>query len=99
MASPLASFDDFDALLVRARIELERMAIAEPEDGAIESVRLQLAALHEMTRGGRCPSQAEKDRFNFGLIASRALDVYPVAEDLYRLASYVTWWGEQRREV
>ena len=94
MTRPLSSFDDFDALLVRSRIELERMAIAEPEDAAIESVRLQLAALHEWTRGGRCPSQDEKDRLNFGLIASRELDAYPVADDLYRLASYVTWWGE-----
>jgi hypothetical protein len=96
MANALASFDDFDAALVRARIEIERMAQAEPDDAAIESVRLQLAALHEWTRGGRCPAQDEKDRLDFGQIASRELDAYPVAAELYRLASFVTWWGERR---
>lgn len=92
MASPLASFDDFDALLVRARIALERMAIDAPDDAAVESVRLQLAALHAWTRGGRCPAQDEKDRLDFGLVANRGLHVHAVADDLQRLASYVTRW-------
>lgn len=41
------------------------------------------------------PAQDEKDRLNFGLIASREMDVFPVADELYRLASHVIWWGER----
>ena len=67
---------------------------AEPEDRAIASVRRQLEALHAWTRGGRCPSQGEKDQLNFGLLASRELDTYPVADNLYELASFVIYWGE-----
>jgi len=92
----LRTFEDFDAMLQRARAELARMAAAEPDDGAIASVQRQLEGLHAITRDGRCPDQGEKDCFNFGLIASRELDRYPVAEDLYALASYVTWWGHVR---
>ena len=87
------TFEEFDALLAQARAEVETMHVAEPEDRAIKSVHLQLAALHEWTRGGRCPAQEEKDRLNFGLIASRELDTYPVASKLYALASHVIWWG------
>lgn len=95
MAEP-RTFEEFDALLAVARAEVERMAAAEPEDGAIASVKRQLEAVHGWTRGGRCPAQDEKDQFNFGAIASRELDTYPVADSLYELASYVLWWGEKR---
>ena len=87
------TFEEFDALLALARAEVEGMHAAEPEDRAIESVRSQLAALHGWTRGGRCPAQEEKDRLNFGVIASRELDTYPVASKLYTLASHVIYWG------
>ena len=92
----MKTFEEFDAELQRARGELVTIAAELPGDRAVESIRLQLEALHELTRGGRCPSQGEKDRFNFGAIASRELDTYPIAETLYELASYVTWWGHQR---
>jgi hypothetical protein len=94
MPSTLKSFEEFDQLLATARAELETMFMAEPDDGAIVSVKRQLDALHGWTRGGRCPSQDEKDQLNFGLIASRALDNYPVADTLYELASFVIYWGE-----
>jgi hypothetical protein len=68
------------------------MRLSEPADGAIDSVYRQLEALHAWTRDGRCPSQPEKDRLNFGLIASRELDTYPVADKLYELASFVIHW-------
>jgi hypothetical protein len=67
---------------------------AEPDFNAIAVVLRQLDALHAITRDGRAPSQDEKDRFNFGLIASRELDGYPVAQSLFALASFVIWWGE-----
>ena len=89
------TFEEFDSLLAEARAEVEELYRSEPGDRAIHSVKLQLAALHEWTRGGRRPSQDEKDRLNFGLIASRELDTFPVASKLYALASHVTWWGER----
>jgi hypothetical protein len=71
------------------------MAEAEPGDGAIASVKRQLDAVYGWTRGGRCPAQDEKGQLNFGMIASRELDAYPVSTTLYELASYVTYWGER----
>lgn len=96
MPGSLDGFEDFDRVLATARAEVDAMFAAEPDDRAIHSVKLQLDALHGWTRGGRCPSQDEKDRLNFGLVASRELDVYPVAASLYALASFVIWWGEPR---
>ncbi|MEP6765313.1 MAG: hypothetical protein ABJB66_13430 [Gemmatimonadaceae bacterium] len=93
MPSSLKSFEEFDALLAASRKEVEAMMIEEPADPAIHSVHLQLEALHGWTRGGRRPEQSEKDRLNFGAIASRQLDVYPVAKSLYELASYVIYWS------
>ena len=92
MPSSLKSFEEFDQLLTVARAEVDAMLLAEPNDGAIASVKRQLDAVHGWTRGGRCPAQDEKDQLNFGQIASRQLDVYPVAEKLYGLSSYVIYW-------
>jgi hypothetical protein len=94
MPSSLTSFAQFDRLLDATRAEVARIFLAEPDDGAIISVQRQLEALHRWTRDGRCPSQAEKDQLNFGQIASRALDNYPVADSLYELASFVIYWQE-----
>ena len=94
MPSSLKTFEEFDRSLATARGEVDAMHQAEPEDGAISSVKRQLDTLHGWTRGGRCPSQAEKDQLNFGQIASRALDTYPVADSLYELASFVIYWQE-----
>jgi hypothetical protein len=94
MPSSLKTFEDFDHLLADARAEVESMFRVEPDDRAIASVRRQLDALYAWTRGGRCPSQDEKDQLNFGLLASRELDNYPVADNLYELASFVIYWGE-----
>ena len=92
----IQTFEEFDSVLAEARSELDAMAKAEPDDGAIASVKRQLEAVHGWTRGGRCPSQDEKDQLNFGMIASRELDNYPVASSLYELASFITWWGEKQ---
>ena len=94
MPSSLKSFEEFDRLLAAARAQMDTMSVAEPGDGAIASVKRQLDTLHGWTRGGRIPSQAEKDQLNFGAIASRELDAYDVAGSLYELASFVIYWGE-----
>ena len=92
MPSSLRTFEEFDRLLAQARAEIDAMRVVEPDDGAIASVHRQLEALSGWTRGARCPSQAEKDQLNFGQIASRELDTYPVAGALYELASFVIYW-------
>ena len=97
MPSSLNTFEEFDQLLATTRIEVDAMHLAEPGDGAISSVKRQLETLHGWTRDGRCPSQAEKDQLNFGQIASRVLDTYPVAGSLFELASFVIYWGEPDR--
>ena len=97
MSDEIKTFAQFDALLATARAECAAMQLREPDDGAIASVVRQLDALYATTRDGRCPSQGEKDRYNFGLIASRELDNYPVADALYTLASYVIWRDEPPR--
>jgi len=94
MPSSLRTFEEFDQLLAGARAAMDAMSIAEPDDSAIASVKRQLESVYGWTRGGRCPTQDEKDQLNFGLIASRELDNYPVAASLYELASYVIYWGE-----
>jgi len=91
--SKLTTFAEFDAALAAARVEIDALAIEIPGDPAIRSVQLQLEALHGWTRDGRKPTQGEKDRLNFGAIASRELDTFPVAGSLYQLASYVIWWA------
>ena len=58
----LQTFADFDRLLAATRIEIDRLAAQWPDDGALDAVRRQLEALHEWTRGGRCPVQGEKDQ-------------------------------------
>ncbi|MEP6831770.1 MAG: hypothetical protein ABJB74_00190 [Gemmatimonas sp.] len=88
------SFEEFDALLTKARAELDEHAKEDPSDNAITVVQRQLEALHGWTRGGRRPAQSEKDQLNFGHIASRALDFYPVARDLYNLSTFVIYWDE-----
>lgn len=90
------TFEEFDAELQRARSELAALAERSPGDDVLDTVRGQLEAVHHMTRGGRCPSQGEKDSLNFGVITSRELSHLDIAQTLYELASYVTWWGHQR---
>ena len=94
MSATLTSFEAFDALLAQSRVQIDAMALADPADGTIAMVKAQLAELHALTRDGRDLDQAEKDSFNFGAIGSRELCNYPVADSLYELGSYVTWWGE-----
>lgn len=97
MATRLQDFDQFDRLLQEVMPVVADLAREAPGDRGLQSVHLQLQALHGWTRGGRCPDQSEKDRLTFGQIASRELSDLGY-EDLcgwlYSLASYVTWWGE-----
>jgi hypothetical protein len=92
MPSSLKTYADFDALLANTRLEVVAMAVTEPYDDVIRSVRRQLDALFDWTRDGRCPTAREKDQLNFGVIASHTLDMYPVAGSLNALASFLMYW-------
>lgn len=72
---------------------VEVVAQATPER-AIRSIALQLEALARWTEDGEPPTQEQKDRLNFGLLASRHLDDLDpeLAAELYDIASWVTYW-------
>ncbi|UQA62012.1 immunity protein Tsi6 family protein [Polyangium aurulentum] len=94
MPSTISSFAEFDRRLGDAMKGIDALAAQYPEERAIQSIKLQLEALHGWTRGGRKPEQVEKDRLNFGLLASRFVDEIDskLAGELYQLASYVIYW-------
>lgn len=94
MSRGFATAAAFRAALAEARAGVERLRAQLPDDRAVHSVQLQLAALDEWTESGAAPSQDQKDRLNFGQIASREIDDVDsdLAQKLYALASHVIYW-------
>jgi hypothetical protein len=94
MPSSIASFAEFDRRLDAARKAMDALVAQNPGERELASIKAQLDALHGYTRGGRRPSQDEKDRLNFGQLASRYLDDIDgaLAGELYELASHVIYW-------
>jgi hypothetical protein len=64
------TFEEFDRALSSAREEVAKMAAAEPEDGAIRSVKLQLEALPHTRRD----EGAVRYRTAYGGIATHAFN-------------------------
>jgi hypothetical protein len=87
------SVPEFQRRLAAARPRVDAVVQQTPEP-ALRSIQLQLEALEGWTKGGQPPAQPDKDRLNFGLLASRHLDDLdaPLAQELYALASWVTYW-------
>ncbi len=76
---------------VRPHVE----ALAEGDSRpALASIRDQLAHLQGIATRGVPPTPAERDQLHFGLLASQHLhEVDPLlAENLYAIASWVTFW-------
>jgi hypothetical protein len=94
MLSSITSFQEFDQRLAKAMTGMDALIAKYPGDPALESIKKQLEALHSWTRDGKKPAQADKDKLNFGLLASRNVDELDadLARDLYALASYVAYW-------
>ncbi|HYF49126.1 MAG TPA: immunity protein Tsi6 family protein [Planctomycetota bacterium] len=94
MSDKISSHVEFAQRLDQALARMDQVVTEIPGDQALESVRLQLQGLKQWTRNGRKPEQAEKDRLNFGLLASRYIHEFDseLAGELYALASYVTYW-------
>jgi hypothetical protein len=90
----LRSFAEFDQLLDAALPYADAARLRYPEAPEYTEIHRQLGLLREWTRGGRRPSQDEKNRLDFGAIASRYVDAEDegFARQLYALASYVIWW-------
>ena len=89
----ITSYDEFERRLKGAIVIIDELASEVPE-GATISIQKQLHALEEWTVGGAKPTQDQKDSLNFGLLASRYVDDIDqsLAQELYSLASYVTYW-------
>lgn len=94
MPSSITSYFEFDGRLAAARQGIEALAMQLPDEQELASIKLQLDALHAWTRAGRTPTQDEKDRSNFGLLASRCVSDIDdaLASELCELASYVIYW-------
>jgi hypothetical protein len=92
--SSIASVPEFQRRLEQARQRASALAASMPQDPQLASIAKQLDALHGFTQGGRQPTQDEKDRLNFGLLASRFMSDIDddLAGELYELASFVTYW-------
>lgn len=89
----IQSHADFRKALAAALVALEPIARETPER-EILAIQEQLVALERWTRDDRAPTQDEKDALHFGMLASRYLaDIDPhLAQQLFSIASYVTYW-------
>ena len=89
----IQSVPELQRRLAAALPRAQAVAAATPER-ALASIALQLEALAGWTRDGAPPTQDQKDRLNFGLLASRHLDDLDpdLAAELYDIASWVTTW-------
>lgn len=90
------TFEEFDKCLCEAMSAMASLVADCPEDRMLLSVKMQLEALNAWTRGGAAPTQAQKDSINFGQIASRCISEIDddLAQNLYALATYVTYWNQ-----
>jgi hypothetical protein len=94
MADPVHSSAEFQRRLAEALEKVSALLAQHAGERELRSIHLQLEALAGWTAGGQKPTQEQKDRLNFGLLASRHLDDLdqPLAQELYALASWVTYW-------
>jgi hypothetical protein len=91
--TPIRSFAELQRRLAAARAGVAALVKASPGERELLSIHLQLEALAAWTADGRLPTQDEKDRLHFGLLASRHLDDLDqeLAQELYAIASWVTY--------
>ena len=89
----ISSYAEFERRLKDALAHIDDVAREMPER-EILSIQKQLYALDQWTSHGAKPTQDQKDSLNFGLLASRYLDDVdqPLAQELYSIASFVTYW-------
>ena len=92
MSPPMVTSDELDTRLCRALVEMDRVVKARPGERELLSIKLQLEALFQWTRGGAKLTLQQKGELDFGLLASRYLDdIEPdLARELCEIASYVT---------
>lgn len=88
------SVESFDRLLTEVREGVSALRAHDPGNRWFASIELQLEDVREATRGGRCPSASDLARYNFGLLADRAVDDIdrPLAQKLYSLAYFLAHW-------
>jgi hypothetical protein len=93
MEPRISSFADFSKRLADAIDKVDKLAAIDP-DPMIGSIQRQLRFVKQWTTGGVRPAQDDLNKLNFGLMASRAVDDtdQPLAQELYKLASYLVGW-------
>src|SRR5512133_1045754 len=92
--SEITTFREFEP---RLRIALEKMQALQHLEGDepfYGSIVRQLQAVQQWTEGGRRPTQDDLDNLTFGAMASRTVDEVdrPLANELYELSDFLTWW-------
>jgi hypothetical protein len=94
LAVTTASFGEFWRRLNDAMVDVDRLA-ATDSDPMIGSIQRQLRFVGQWTQGGHRPAQADLDKLTFGLMASRSIHEVDsrLANELYELASYLTFWS------
>lgn len=92
--STITNFNEFDALLAKARGGMNRLNLANPGDAFLQSISRQLAFVFDWTRGGKRPTDEQIKKLTFGVMASKSVDeIDPeLAADLYALANYLDHW-------
>jgi hypothetical protein len=92
--SDFSSFAEFDAALAKARVGMNRLNLANPNDSFLQSISRQLAFVYDWTRGGKPPTGDQIKKLSFGVMASRSVDELDpeLAGELYRLANYLDNW-------
>lgn len=94
MPSSIQSFAEFESRLKDAMTQMDAIIKDIPDDPALVEIRRQLDLTSTWTQGGTEPTLAQKGDLNFGLLASKYVSDIDdkVAENLYELASYITYW-------
>ena len=94
MPSTIRSYRAFEKELARAIADLDALVANHHGEKDLVSIKRQLQALEQWTRGDTAPTLDQKGQLKFGLLASRYLDDLDqeLAHRLYDLASYVTYW-------
>lgn len=93
MSTNPASFNEFSQRLDGAIADIDKLAAIDP-DPMIGSIQRQLRFVRQWTQGGRRPDQRDLDKLTFGQMASRSVHETDarLANELYELAHYLTFW-------
>ena len=96
MPSTIVTVPEYQLKLRDAIARMKPVTARFPRDPQLQSILKQLEALQQWTANDLPPSLEEQARLNFGLLASKYLDSVDdeLAQLIYDIASFVTYWDE-----